>query len=92
MIRTWKNAELQQLFETGSSRRIDTKLQKRCIGRLDALNRTNNLRKLFLPGYELHKYPNFRSRYSISVTGHWRILFDWHNGDAYNVDLVQPHG
>jgi len=91
MIKTWNNADLQALFETGKARRIDTKLQKRCIARLTALNAATDLRQLYLPGYELHKYPNFESRWSISVSGHWRIIFDWNKGDAYNVDLTQPH-
>lgn len=92
MIKTFKSAALKELFETGTSRRIDTKLTKRCLGRLQALNATRDLRALYLPGFELHKYQNFASRYSISVSGPWRITFDWINNEAYNVDLVQPHG
>jgi proteic killer suppression protein len=91
MIKTWRNPDLQQLFETGAGRRIDTKLHKRCIARLDALNRARDLRDLYLPGYELHRWSGQQRPWSISVSGQWRILFDWHNGDAYNVDLAQPH-
>ena len=91
MIKSWKNAELQKLFETGSSRKIDQKLQKRCVARLTALNGTNDLRKLFQPGFELHKWAGYQTKWSISVSGHWRITFDWLNNEAYNVDLEQPH-
>lgn len=92
MIKSWKNADLQELFETGSARRIDTKLQKRCMARLTALNSARDLRELHLPGYELHKWAGgFENKWSISVSGHWRITFDWIKGEAYNVDLEQPH-
>lgn len=92
MIKTWKSAALRELFETGSARRIDTKLQKRALARLRALNETNDLRQLHLPGYELHKWSGaFENKWSISVSGHWRITFDWIKGEAYNVDLEQPH-
>lgn len=91
MIKGWKNKHLQDLFETGHSRRIDTKLQKRCIARLTALNATADLRALYLPGYELHKWAGYETKWSISVSGPWRITFDWINGEAYNVDLEQPH-
>lgn len=91
MIKTWKNGDLQQLFTTGSARRIDTKLAKRCTARLAMLTQATDLRSLHLPGYELHKWQGYETKWSISVSGHWRITFDWINGDAYNVDLEQPH-
>lgn len=92
MIKTWKSAALKELFETGKARKIDTKLQKRCIARLAALNAARGLPDLHLPGYELHKWAGgWENKWSISVSGHWRITFDWHNGEAHNVDLEQPH-
>lgn len=93
MIKSWKDEDLQELFETGQSRKIDQKLQKRCMARLDTLNRTSDIRVIYqMHSYELHKYPNFTDVWSISVNGPWRILFSWRNGDAYDVRLVQPHG
>jgi proteic killer suppression protein len=80
------------LFETERSRRIDQKLQKRCLQRLRALNAATDLRDLNVTGYELHQWSGKSRPWSISVSGHWRILFDWNNGNAYDVDLVQPHG
>ena len=92
MIKSWKQAELKELFETGASRRIDTKLHKRAIQRLTALNSARGLPELYGPSFELHKWEGHKTRWSISVNGPWRILFDWINGDAYNVELAQPHG
>lgn len=91
-IKTFKSLMLKELFETGESRRMDTKLVKRALGRMAALHGARQLKDLFIPGFELHKYPNTKSRYSISISGHWRITFDWDNNEAYNVDLSQPHG
>jgi proteic killer suppression protein len=92
MIGSWKNPALRELFETGRARRIDTKLQKRALARLAALNAATDLRQLHLPGYELHKWEGaFANKWSISVSGHWRITFTWNNGAAYDVDLEQPH-
>jgi proteic killer suppression protein len=91
MIKTWKSVHLKELNDTGTARRIDTKLQKRCIARLTALNAAKDLRELHLPGYELHKWAGYETKWSISVSGHWRITFDWIKGAAYNVDLEQPH-
>lgn len=91
MIKTFKNADLLALFTTGTARRIDTKLQKRALARLTALNAARGLPELKIHGYELHKWSGYDNRWSISVSGHWRITFDWIKGDAYNVDLEQPH-
>jgi len=92
MIRSWKSAPLRELFETGTARRIDTKLQRRCLARLTSLNQATDLRQLHLPGYELHKWEGkWANKWSISVSGHWRITFDWINGEAHDVDLEQPH-
>ena len=91
MIASFKSRDLQELFETGRGRRIDQKLQKRCRLRLDALHQAKDLRDLHQPGFELHKWEGYTTRWSISVSGHWRILFDWINGEAHNVDLSQPH-
>jgi addiction module HigA family antidote len=58
------------LFEIGRSRRIDAKLQKRCMERLDVLNRAADLRDLDVHGYALHPWQagrtSGRSRYPAS--------------------------
>lgn len=91
MIKTFKSRELRELFETGRSRRLDTKLQKRSIERLAALNAAGDIRDLNIHGFELHPWKGWKNKWSISVSGHWRITFAWTNGDAYDVDLEQPH-
>jgi proteic killer suppression protein len=93
MIKSWKSRDLQELFETGASRRVGRDLHKRCVHRLTILNQTTDLRSLHqFSGFETHKWAGPKNRWSISVSGPWRITFDWLNGDAYNVDLEQPHG
>lgn len=92
MIRTFKNKDLKQLFETGRARRLDSTLQRRCIDRLAVLNRAANVRDLDVHGYELHQWKGaWKNKWSISVSGPWRITFTWENGAAYDVDLEQPH-
>ena len=92
MIKTFKSAALKELFETGSSRRIDTKLTKRCLARLTALDTARDLRDLYRPGFELHPWQGYKAKWSISVSGPWRITFNWINNEAHDVDLEQPHG
>jgi toxin HigB-1 len=55
------------------------------------LNRAGNLQALSLPGYNVHPLRGSPLRYSIWVSGAWRITFAWDNGDVYGVDFEQYH-
>jgi proteic killer suppression protein len=93
MIKSWKTKELEVLFLTGKADRHLPQAQvKRILGRLTVLNQTTDIRTLQdFKGYELHKWPNIPDLWSISVSGPWRILFRWIKGDAYDVELHNPH-
>ena len=32
-----------------------------------------------------------KGQYTISVNKQWRVCFEWHDGNAYSVDIVQYH-
>jgi toxin HigB-1 len=92
MIKTFKHKGLKELFEKARTARIDAKLHTRVLERLDALNRAPNLQALDLPGFNTHPLKQFKPlRYSIWVTGAWRITFEFDRGDADRVDLEQYH-
>ena len=47
---------------------------------------------LDLPGYRLHPLKgNRKGFWSISISGNWRIVFRFDDGDAHDVDLVDYH-
>jgi proteic killer suppression protein len=91
-IKSWKSALLQELHEAGSARRMDQKLAKRAKQRLALLDTAKGLDALNIPGWELHKWKGYTAKWSISISGHWRITWNWINGEAHDVDLEQPHG
>ena len=44
------------------------------------------------PGYELHDLSgNYKDRWAVSVSGNWRITFEFKDGDAYIVDYEDYH-
>jgi proteic killer suppression protein len=56
------------------------------------LNRATDLRALNLPSSRLHQLKQFKPvRYSLTISGAWRITFEWDKGDAYRVDFEQYH-
>jgi proteic killer suppression protein len=45
-----------------------------------------------LPGFQLHSLKgNFKGFWAVSVSGNWRIIFRFENGNAYDVDLIDYH-
>ena len=86
MIRSFRDKALQAYFETGQARRLSVRNVER-IGRiLRALDDATAPEQLNLPGYYLHVLRGER-RWSIRVTGNWRITFGWDANDAIDVEF-----
>ena len=91
MIRSFKNKALLELFESGRSAKIDVRLHRRVLIRLDAINQAASLNDLKMPGYNFHALRGFSpTRYTIHVNGPWCITFEF-DDDAYHVDFEQYH-
>ncbi|MGA6973902.1 MAG: type II toxin-antitoxin system RelE/ParE family toxin [Candidatus Binatus sp.] len=91
MIRGFRHKGLDELFRKGRSRRVAADLQNRALRRLDALERAATPRDLNIPGFDFHPLSGKPQRYSVHVNGPWCITFEWHEGDAWHVDLEQYH-
>lgn len=91
MIKSFQNKELQNLWE-GKRCKIDARLQKRVLRRLDALDAASVAEDVNLPGFNFHGLLGFNpKRYTIHVNGPWSITFEFDAGDAYRVDFEQYH-
>ena len=63
---------------------------KRALFLLDTAERLDEIDAV--PGMRLHPLTgNMRGRWSISVSGNWRIVFRFEDGNAFDVDLVDYH-
>jgi proteic killer suppression protein len=91
MIKSWKSKALQRFFEEGDARKIDQNQKKRIAERLLVLHKARTLEEVNVPGWNFHRWSGDESILSIKISGNWRILFRWHKGDAYDVDLADPH-
>ena len=91
MIKTFKHKGLKELFETGSSRKIKPQDEARCLRRLDALEAAERPEDLDIPGFQFHRLHGNPKRYSVWVTGNYRITFGWDDKDASKVDYEDYH-
>lgn len=92
MIKTFRHKPLGEFFAKGKSSKIDPKLQKRILIRLDRLDVAEKPEDMNLPGFNFHALSGFNpTRYTVHVNGPWCLTFEFEHGDAVRVDLEQYH-
>ncbi|MDP9138955.1 MAG: type II toxin-antitoxin system RelE/ParE family toxin [Pseudomonadota bacterium] len=92
MIRTFKSKALADLWSTGRTARIDPRLHKRVLIRLDRLDAATAPEEMNLSGFDYHRLVGFQPlRYTVHVNGPWCITFEFKEGDAWRVDFEQYH-
>lgn len=91
-IRSFKQRWLQRFFELDDKRRVPQPLADRVAKILLLLNSATDLKAMSVPGYRLHSLKGKRAgSWSVRVSGNWRIVFRFKNGDAYEVELTDYH-
>ena len=93
MIRSFHDAETEKIFNRQPSRTLPVPIQAAALRKLRMLHRSQSLQDLRAPpGNRLEKLTGDRvGQYSIRINEQWRICFDWRDGDAYNVEIVDYH-
>lgn len=91
MIKSFRNKGLREFWETGSARRLAVRNADRVQAILVALNAAGRAADLNTPGLVWHSLsPGQPGRYSVRVTGNYRITYAWDAG-AVDVDLEDYH-
>lgn len=66
MIKSFKSKALADLFETGKTGKIDVKMHKRILIRLDRLEASERPEDMNLPGFDFHTLRGFDpTRYTV---------------------------
>ncbi|HKH80467.1 MAG TPA: type II toxin-antitoxin system RelE/ParE family toxin [Methylovirgula sp.] len=92
MIRTFKSKALAELWEKGTTKKIDAEMQERILRRLDRLDAAVMPKELNVAGFKFHALRGFTpTRYAVHVNGPWCITFEFVDGDACQVDYEQYH-
>lgn len=93
MIRSFQDREAEKIFQRKFSRKLPQDIQRTALRKLRMLNRAQSLAELRIP-------PNNRlellhgdreGQYSIRINQQWRICFEWNDGDAFAVEIVDYH-
>lgn len=92
MIENFRNRALADLWSTGQTAKIDKRMHKRILARLDRLDVSAVPEEMNIPGFDFHALRGFKpTRYSVHVNGPWCITFEFAEGNATRVDFEQYH-
>lgn len=93
MIVSFAHKGLKNFFLEGEERKINQTHITKVRNILARLNSAKELKDMNYPGSNLHqlKAPPFKGFYSVNVSGNYRIVFQFENGDAYNVNYLDTH-
>jgi proteic killer suppression protein len=86
-------AETERIFRAESSRRFPQDIQRNARRKLLILHAATELGQMAVPpGNRLEALKGGRKgQHSIRVNDQWRICFRWHEGNAYEVEIVDYH-
>jgi len=93
MIKSFRSKETARICDRLRSTRLPQDIQQVSYRKLRMLNNAVTLDDLRVPpANRLEKLSGDRSgQYSIRINDQWRICFEWIDGDAYNVEIVDYH-
>lgn len=92
VIRSFRHKGLQRFFHEGSTAGISAQHARRLSLILGRLNAASEIRDMGLPGLYLHPLSGrSKGRWSLRVSGNWRVTFEFDPPDAYSVDYEDYH-
>ena len=92
MIQSFRCADTERLFNRESVRRFKA-IERQALRKLNMLDAAPDLRTLSsLPGNRLERLKGDRiGAYSIRINDQWRVCFQWRDGNAREVEIVDYH-
>ena len=92
MIQSFRHKGLQNYFEKGGFSGIQPAHRKRLTLILTMLHAAQEVADMNSPGMNLHRRNGDRREFwSVTLSGNWRVVFRFEEGDAYDVDYLDYH-
>jgi proteic killer suppression protein len=92
MIKSFRSKVLRLFAEgDGSKMPVHGAALERAEDQLVALDAARQASDMDVPGWRLHQLRGKPIRFSVRVTGNWRITFEFAAPDAIDVDIEDYH-
>lgn len=91
MIKSFRSKALKLFAEEGDPSKLPVQNHdklRRLLAALDAATQPDDMN---LPGYRFHGLQGKPKRFSVSVSGNYRLTWGWKYPDAIDVDLEDYH-
>ena len=91
MIKSYKHKGLERLHKKGEARGVRPDRAEDLKDLLDRLDAAASVGDMNFPGARLHPWkPKGLGLWSVDLSGNYRLIFRFKDGDAYDLDLVDP--
>jgi proteic killer suppression protein len=90
VILSIKDNTTRKIYSLEPSQKVPLELHSIALRKLRVLNSAQNLNDLRIPPTNIlrrllgHRHGQF----NIRINEDWRICFDWHDGNAHNVEII----
>jgi len=93
MIKSFKSKETEKIFNQDYSLKLPSAIQRTAMRKLWMIGAAQTINDLRVPpANHLEQLKgNKQGRHSIRINEQWRICFKWHQGDAYEVEIINYH-
>jgi proteic killer suppression protein len=92
VIKSFRHKGLKKFYETGHAAGIQSIHKSRVRMILTALETSLGIEDMDIPGFRLHALKGkLKQRFAVSVSGNWRITFEFRDGNAYILDYEDYH-
>jgi proteic killer suppression protein len=91
VVASFRNKGLEEIYVTGKTRRIGAEYVRKCVRILQALEAATQPEDMNITGYRFHILRGKPRRWSVRVTGNYRITFGWSGENAHDVDFEDYH-
>jgi toxin HigB-1 len=90
--RSFRDKALKRYWETSEAVGLSVPNVERVGRMLRALDVAERPEDVGLPGYRFHRLHGSPRRWSLHVTGNWRLTFGWDGADAIDIEVEDYHG
>jgi len=92
VIRKIRHKGLKKLYEEDSAAKVNPDHADKLLRILARLDASSKPQDMNLPGYRLHKLRGeYEGFWTVDVSGNWRVVFRFEEGDATDVDFADYH-
>lgn len=92
MIKSFRHKGLREFYTSGTQRGIRPAHATKLALILDLLNSAASIGDMNFPGAHLHPLKGkLKGFWAVRVSGNWRIVFQFIDGDAFEVNYIDYH-